>query len=94
MGEIDILYQDKMNEELDLNKTFGQNVFDELDCVEFLMELEKILDSFISDWKAHGQPVKGFANLFFGQFIVLIADEKNKLLNDDHLVFNHLSACG
>ncbi|MFN5375267.1 MAG: hypothetical protein ACK492_02805 [Chitinophagaceae bacterium] len=41
------------------------------------LELEKILDSFISDWKAHGQPVKGFANLFFGQFIVLIADEKN-----------------
>jgi hypothetical protein len=39
------------------------------------LELEKILDSFISDWKAHGQPVKGFGNLFFGQFIVLIADE-------------------
>ena len=39
------------------------------------LELEKILDSFISDWKAHGHPVKGFANLFFGQFIVLIADE-------------------
>lgn len=39
------------------------------------LELEKILDSFISDWKAHGQPVKGFGSLFFGQFIVLIADE-------------------
>lgn len=39
------------------------------------LEVEKILDSFISDWKAHGQPVKGFANLFFGQFIILIADE-------------------
>lgn len=39
------------------------------------LEIEKILDSFISDWKAHGQPVKGFANLFFGQFIILIADE-------------------
>jgi hypothetical protein len=40
------------------------------------LELEKILESFISDWKAHGQPVKGFANLFFGQFIILIADEE------------------
>ena len=39
------------------------------------LELEKILNSFISDWKAHGQLVKGFANLFFGQFIILIADE-------------------
>jgi len=41
--------KDKMNEELDLNKTFGQNGFDELDCVEFLMELEKILDISIPD---------------------------------------------
>jgi hypothetical protein len=40
------------------------------------LELEKILESFISDWKAHGHPVKGFANLFFGQFIIIIADEE------------------
>ena len=39
------------------------------------LEIEKILASFISDWKAHGSPVKGFASLFFGQFIVIIADE-------------------
>jgi hypothetical protein len=41
------------------------------------LELEKILESFIGDWKAHGQPVKGFANLFFGQFIIIMADEEN-----------------
>jgi len=41
--------KDKMNVDLDLNKTFGQNGFDELDCVEFLMELEKILDISIPD---------------------------------------------
>ena len=41
--------QGKMNIDLDLNKTFGQNGFDELDCVEFLMELEKILDISIPD---------------------------------------------
>jgi hypothetical protein len=40
------------------------------------LELEKVLESFISDWKAHGQPVKGFANLFFGQFIIIMADEE------------------
>lgn len=45
------------------------------------LEIEKILDSFISDWKAHGQPVKGFASLFFGQFIILIADETQTLVS-------------
>jgi len=39
-------------------------------------ELEDLLKAFISSWNSHGVPVKGFANLFFGQFIVLIADER------------------
>jgi len=39
------------------------------------LEIEDILNQFISDWKSHGTPVKGYANLLFGQFIVLMADE-------------------
>jgi hypothetical protein len=39
------------------------------------LEMEDILQQFVSGWKSHGAPVKGYANLFFGQFIVLIADE-------------------
>lgn len=41
------------------------------------LEIEAILSEFVSNWKSHGAPVKGFANLFFGQFIVLMADETN-----------------
>lgn len=41
--------KDKMDIDLDLTQTFGQNGFDDLDCVEFLMELEKILDISIPD---------------------------------------------
>lgn len=37
--------------------------------------IEAKLEDFISAWQAHGAKVKGYANLFFGQFIVLIADE-------------------
>jgi hypothetical protein len=37
--------------------------------------MEPILQNFVSDWKSHGVPVKGFANLFFGRFIILMADE-------------------
>lgn len=40
------------------------------------IQIEDILKSFVSSWNSHGTPVKGYANLFFGQFIVLIADER------------------
>lgn len=39
------------------------------------LEIEEMLKSFTIQWKSHGTPVKGEAHLFFGQFIVLIADE-------------------
>lgn len=38
-------------------------------------QIEDILKNFVSNWHTHGTPVTGYANLFFGQFIVLIADE-------------------
>ena len=39
------------------------------------LEIEEMLKEFTMQWKSHGTPVKGAAYLFFGQFIVLIADE-------------------
>ena len=39
------------------------------------MEIEKILETFANEWTSHGTPVKGFGTLFFGQFIILMADE-------------------
>jgi len=39
------------------------------------LEIEEMLKEFALQWKSHGTPVKGQAHLFFGQFIVLIADE-------------------
>ncbi|MEO7305950.1 MAG: hypothetical protein ABIR78_12740 [Ferruginibacter sp.] len=39
------------------------------------LEMEDMLNEFVSNWNSHGAPVKGFANLFFGRFIVLMADE-------------------
>jgi hypothetical protein len=38
-------------------------------------EVEDILKQFTGSWLSHGTPVKGAAYLFFGQFIVLMADE-------------------
>lgn len=39
------------------------------------LEIEELLNQFATQWKSHGVPVKGAAYLFFGQFVVLIADE-------------------
>ena len=39
------------------------------------LEIEEMFKSFTETWNSHGTPVKGYANLFFGRFIVLMADE-------------------
>src|SRR5580765_4302272 len=40
------------------------------------LKIELILKDFTARWLSHGTPVKGAAYLFFGQFIVLMADER------------------
>ena len=39
------------------------------------LQIEEMLEAFVMNWKSHGTPVKGYANLFFGRFIILMADE-------------------
>ncbi|MDF2192045.1 hypothetical protein [Paraflavitalea sp. CAU 1676] len=39
------------------------------------LQFEELLNTFVENWKSHGTPVKGFGTLFFGQFIILMADE-------------------
>lgn len=40
------------------------------------LDIEDMLNQFTSQWQSHGSPVKGAGYLFFGQFIILMADEK------------------
>jgi hypothetical protein len=39
-------------------------------------EIDDQLHLFYAHWDSHGAPVKGWAKLLFGQFIVVIADEE------------------
>jgi hypothetical protein len=39
------------------------------------LEIEEMLETFVAKWQSHGAPVKGYGNMFFGQFVVLIADD-------------------
>src|SRR5918993_286272 len=40
------------------------------------LEIEELLNKFSSEWRSHGAEVDAYANLFFGQFIILMADER------------------
>ena len=39
------------------------------------LEIEEMMNDFVENWNSHGAKVKGYANLFFGQFIIIMADE-------------------
>ncbi len=39
------------------------------------LEIEDMINDFTENWQSHGAKVKGYANLLFGQFVVLMADE-------------------
>ncbi len=39
------------------------------------LQIEEMMSQFTHNWLSHGVPVKGAAHLFFGQFMVLMADE-------------------
>ncbi len=39
------------------------------------LEIEELMKEFTKQWQSHGEPVKGAGHLFFGQFIILMADE-------------------
>ena len=39
------------------------------------LKMEEMMQEFVEGWNSHGTPVKGYANLLFGQFVILMADE-------------------
>lgn len=39
------------------------------------LHVEDLLNHFTENWLSHGAKVKGYANLLFGQFIIIMADE-------------------
>lgn len=40
------------------------------------LQIEDLLNDFTTNWLSHGAKVSGYANLLFGQFIVIMADER------------------
>jgi len=40
------------------------------------LDIETKLSTFAGEWRSHGAEVDAYCNLFFGQFVVLMADER------------------
>jgi hypothetical protein len=40
------------------------------------LDIEDKIQAFCAEWQAHGSSVKAYGNLFFGRFVVLMADER------------------
>ncbi len=49
---------------------------DRLFFISEALEIEPMLNEFVKKWNSHGTPVKGYANLFYGRFIIFMADER------------------
>ncbi len=45
------------------------------------LHIEDRLQEFCAGWHTHGAKVKAYANLFFGQFVVLMADETGAVVS-------------
>lgn len=41
-----------------------------------VLQVESLLENFVENWQSHGAKVKGYANVIFGQFVILMADER------------------
>ena len=68
-------FQDQIPEEFNDSSKVWIYQSSRLFLMSEALEIETILEQFIASWKSHGDTVKGYGNLFFGQFIILMADE-------------------
>jgi hypothetical protein len=68
-------YRELLPEEMDASSRVWIYQSSRLFSLSEALQIEEMLNEFVDSWHSHGVAVKGFANLFYGQFIILMADE-------------------
>jgi hypothetical protein len=68
-------YREMLPEEMDASSRVWIYQSSRLFSISEALQIEEMLDEFVGSWNSHGVAVKGYANLFYGQFIILMADE-------------------
>ena len=74
---MNINFQDLIPQDFDDNSRVWVYQSSRIFTVNEALEIEKLLQDFSEEWNSHGDLVKGYANLFFGQFIIIMADESH-----------------
>jgi len=72
---MNIHFQDLIPQDFDNNSRVWVYQSNRPFTVNEALEIEEMLDNFCKEWLSHGSALKGYAKLFFGQFIVLMVDE-------------------
>lgn len=68
-------YKDLLPQDFDASSRVWIYQSSRLFMISEALEIEPMLQQFTAQWNSHGERVKGYGNLFFGQFIILMADE-------------------
>jgi hypothetical protein len=68
-------YREMLPKEMDASSRVWIYQSSRLFSISEALQIEEMLNEFVRSWHSHGVAVKGYANLFYGQFIVLMADE-------------------
>lgn len=72
---MNIHFQDLIPKEFDNNSRVWVYQSNRMFSVNESIQIEELLENFSKEWNSHGSPVQSYANLFFGLFIIIIADE-------------------
>ena len=70
-----INYREMLPEEMDASSRVWIYQSSRLFSISEALQIEEMLNEFVSSWHSHGVAVKGYAQMFYGQFIILMADE-------------------
>ncbi len=68
-------YREMLPKEMDASSRVWIYQSSRLFSISEALQIEEMLNEFVGSWHSHGAAVKGYANLFYGQFIILMADE-------------------
>ena len=74
---MNIHFQDMIPEDFDNNSRVWVYQSNRPFTISEALEIEELLEDFCKVWNSHGSEVKCYANLFFGNFIIIMADETN-----------------
>jgi hypothetical protein len=72
---MNIHFQDLIPDDFDNNSRVWVYQSNRAFTITEALRIEELLENFAKEWNSHGSLVKGYANLFFGQFIIIMADE-------------------